>query len=451
MYPKQTHGIVQQLLPGLLLLLFLGLPVATLSLLPLRTLQTNAATGIMTLEPTLASYIGEALLWTQVGALVGPFAYTGYKLARGRAGAFSLKAWHAIVLLFAVWIFFFGGLAMLQQWFQPPTAGTVPFQPVPTPPVPPGFVPFSIGWQFQERNAGDGSSITTSSPSYNVVTSTNGVGLDSIGTLFGRQGNNIASGATNTNIPIEPETNGVIYVEVDTGTTDYPDPAKILSENPYLTRCKWMPVTNANVNELVCESRVPLTSPNPNVVAPIERRLLVSAWLDDLAVTASAPADQDSLGTTAGTDVFIDWELTALASNQAFDFARIWITSNQTTAFGEVRSLTITSSTGQVQMAKNLNAGVSAIYTPAATATTASGVVQFWRFFPTDKDIANDIGDGLLIGRTSSSADSIRIRAHVRVSFAAATDAITAVINVRLISAANGLQTAVTDSVIAGG
>ena len=314
------------------------------------------------------------------------------------------------------------------------------------------FIAYDLGMTFQESLATTGGAITTATPSYNVVHSNNRR-LANIDSLHGESIVNIASGSTKTAFTVQKSDGDYLFINVDPGTTDYPVPSRILNDNSYLTMCKWIPVTNANVPELVCELQLSrLGGLNFNIDFPRSAQLLVAAIPHDLALTMSAPADQDSLGTVGSTDVFVDWDLTALAADEAFDFARIWISSNQTTAFMEVLDITITSGPDIIEMATFTNLG-NTFTTPSAYATagTAAGVTQFWRYYPVDEDISNDYTNTLLIARGSQDADSIRVRIHAQVSFAAGTDAVDIILHVRLVSAANGVQAEVTDTVSLGG
>lgn len=315
-----------------------------------------------------------------------------------------------------------------------------------------GFINYQVGFLYTERLSTTGGTVTTTSPSYRVFNS-NGQRLTGVSSLYGTTPFVIASGTTATGVPVASKDNGYLFVGVNPGTTDFPDPAKILADNPAFTSCKWIPVASSNVNELVCELELSrLGSPNYQAgTNAITTTLKIAVNLDDTGVTMSAPADQDSLGTTSGTDVYVTWELTGLSSTNAFAFARIQLTSNQTSAYMTLHDMTITPSSNIVNMPTFSSASKQTFNNPAYTSGTAGGITQTWKYFPRDKPDPNDYSDTLLVARSANDGDSILVKVHARVSFPAATDAVTIVLSVTVMSAANALQTAVTDSVILGG
>jgi len=349
-------------------------------------------------------------------------------------------------------IAFVAVLALAYLYFYTPTFQGLTIAPGQTPSLTPpgqqGFINYNLGFTDQARNAVDGSSVSLTSASNNVFHS-NGRRLSSLSTLYGEQGV-ATNGATTVNFPVYKTDGSYLFVNIDTGTAEYPDPADILASNTALTGCRWVPVSAATVPELVCElDMARLGSPNYNINPSLSTQLLVAAVPDDLALTLSAPADQTSIGTTAGTDVYITWEVTALASAQAFSFARIAITSNQTAFDYDALDITITASTGIVEMSNYANVGTTLTYSSAySTAQTTSGITQLWKYFPRSTgDQATDYTNTLLIARSSSDADSIRIKLHLKTYFSASGHGATVVMNLRLISANNAIQTAVTDSV----
>lgn len=343
-------------------------------------------------------------------------------------------------------------LVLAYLYFYTPTFSgftTVPGQPpIYTPPVQQGFINYNLGFTDQARNAVDGSTVSLTSAINNVFHS-NGRRLSSLTTLYGEQGV-ATNGATSVNFPVYKTDGNYLLINIDTGTAEYPDPSDILASNAAFTGCKWVPVSAATVPELVCElDMAKLGSPNYNINPSLSTQLLVAAVPDDVALTLSAPADQTGIGTTAGTDVYVTWEITALASAQAFSFARIAITSNQTAFDYDALDITITASTGIVEQSNFANVGTTLTYSAAySTAQTTSGITQLWKYFPRSSgDQAVDYSSTLLIARSSSDADSIRIKVHFKTYFTAANHGATAVMNLRLISANNAIQTAVTDSV----
>jgi len=316
---------------------------------------------------------------------------------------------------------------------------------------PQGFVNTKVAFLYQETLATSGGAVTTTSPSYRVFSS-NGQRLSGVSSLYGAAGSTIASGTTATGVDLKATDQGFLFVSINTGTTDFPDPAKILANNPQFTSCKWIPVDTASVNRLVCEMEVSRLG-TPNYFAgtsSYSTTLKIQANLDDLALTESAPADQDSMGTTAGTDVYVTWQVTALSATNAFSFAKISFTSNQTSAYMALYELTITPSTPIVNMKTATSQSSLTLPSAAKTATSTSGVTQYWQYIPTGATDAQDYSDTYLVAR-NTEGDNIDVRLHAKVSFPAATDAVTLVLSIQLMSAANAIQTATTDSMIIGG
>ncbi len=313
------------------------------------------------------------------------------------------------------------------------------------------FVNYNVGFTYQERLATSGASASTTSPAY-LVFHSNGQSLSGITSLYGVQGVSIASGTSTTNVAIAETDDNTLIIGIDTGTAHYPDPSKILADNPSITSLKWIPVTSPNVPELVGEIDLStLGSPNFNINPSVTTQLLVSVNADDVAVTMSSPSDQDSIGTVAGTDVYVTWEITALASDEAMALARVYITSAQTVAYIEALELVIDSSADIVEMSTFNNLGDDVTLSVAETATTSAGVAQYWRYFPLDEDVSTDYTNALMVARGSADADSILVRSHLQTSFASASNAETYVLGIKLVSAGNAVQTAVTDSVTLGG
>jgi hypothetical protein len=339
-------------------------------------------------------------------------------------------------------------IGVIAFYYLPGFLGAI-FPTTPTQPYTPSgpFQNYNIGFTYQETNALSGSAESTTSPSY-IVYHSNGRRLSSINSLYGEQGVAIASGTTATNFAVLQTDGDYLFINIDTGTGHYPDVAKIMSSNPAFVSYKWIPVSSATVGELVVELQISkLGAPNYNVNPSISTKLLISCVPNDVSVTMSSPADQTSLGVSQ-TDVYITWQLTGLTANQGFAFARIYVTSNQTASDLECLDLTITSSSYIVNMQTATNVGSTyLIPTASATSTTTGGVVQFWRYFPFNRDQASEYSQALLIPRGSSDADVIYVRLHARVTLRTAGHGVTCVLGVALISAGNSVQTAVTDSV----
>jgi len=366
------------------------------------------------------------------------------KVDRSRSGIAGLATIIVIALFVVLGAAIFGFIKLPS--ITPPTQTTI--GPSQAPPAPGTFINYNLGVIFQSRNSFSGG---TENPQSGAITAyhSNGRRLVNVPTLFGEQSVAIAAGTTATNIAINKEDNDFLFIRIDTGSNIYPDPTKILASNPAFTGVKWVPTTTASTNQLVAELQLSkLGLVNYAISPPLSTIMLISMIGQDTSLTLSSPADQSTIGLTSGTDVYITWEFTALASNNGSNFARIWITSNQTAADFDVLDITISAPGGQQVMKTNSYGGTSSIYPVRATAGTSSGVTQFWRFAPTDRDAAADIGDGLLIGRSASHADSIQIRAHLKTTFTSSLHGATAVLNYRLINAANALQAAASDSVV---
>lgn len=368
---------------------------------------------------------------------------------RKQLGAVKITGATMIIAVLAAalfYIYFYGVPANLS------TVG-IPGQPTTTSTLttPAGFVNYKVGFLYQEQLATTGGSITTTSPSYRVFNS-NGQRLSALNTLYGAASTTIASGTTATGVDVKQTDNGYMFVSLNTGTTDFPDPALILSNNPAFTSCKWIPVATTSTNTLVCELELAKLG-QPNYQAgtnAISTTLKIQANLDDLSVTASSPADQDSMGIVAGTDVYVTWTLSGLTATNAFSIAKISYTSNQTSAYMALFDMSITPATKIVNMKTSTASSVLTFNSASKTATSTSGVTQYWQYIPTTATDALDYSDTYMVAR-STEADTIDVRLHAKVSFPAATDAVTLVISVILMSAANAQQSAVTDSVIIGG
>jgi len=377
-----------------------------------------------------------------------------YKSTSGTSGLTQGQLLLTVIVgaavVMAMWIFVFAPMQGGQTIVVGP-GGTTTTITQPGGTTPGGFVSYDVAFTYGETNAVGGGALTTASATYNVFHS-GGVPLSQVTTLFGIGSQAIAAGTTATRISMQEADNDFLYINLDLGTTDYPDPASILAANSDISMAKWLPVTSRNVPELVVQYNVP--NPNWNADPEVSAQLLIRGIPDDTGVTLSAPADQDSLGTTANTDAYITWTASALAANNAWAFANIKITSNQTTQYMSVMDIEVDTSSYIVDMKSFTNIGDNVYYTsPAKVTGTAGGVDQQWQFFPRDSSIsrASDFASTILVPRSSSHADQISITAHVRLSFAAAANGVTCVLSVEVIDASNGIQTAVTDSVALGG
>lgn len=428
---------------------FLGFMLLSL---PLAVSLTNAtltqlvvdSTGYMYLQPTMSAYMSQLLAFAFI-ASIAILPVSGFVLARTRA--FQLKNWH-IALLLGVWVFFFGGAAVLGGLFggvtQQVTTPGMPGQPAADRPT------YNLGFTYQETNAKSQASLSTTSPSY-CVYSSKGARLTSLSTLYGEACTSIASGTTATNVKVDKTDGDFLFLNIDTGTAEFPVPASILKENPFLTGCKWLPTTNANNPELVCEIQISkVGTPNYNVDPSLRQLLKVQGIPDDLAATLSSPADQTSIGTTAGTDVYVTWEITNLAENQAFVFDYMRIATNQSSTLGQIVDLidvTITAPAGLVDMKTSTSWGTTKFLTGGDINIIATNgtAITTWNFIPSDGNKATYISNGLLVARGSSDTDSIQIRAHLRTSFLASGNAVHTTLSFRLLNAANTPQTIVQD------
>ncbi len=310
------------------------------------------------------------------------------------------------------------------------------------------FTNYNIGFTWQDDNAMSGAAAAPTSPVYSIYHS-GGERLSQVTSLYGKQGLSIASGTTATAYAVTPEDGDYLFLRIDTGTDMYPHVSSLIASNAGITSCKWIPTTSRNVPELACELQISkLGSPNFNNPNAITTTLLIPVLDDDVSLTLNSPSDQTSIGVTSATDIYVTWEFTALGSDEAAAFSRIWVTSNQTSTDYEVLDVIISSGGDLITMDTFTNHGDSYnIPTPWATSTTSSGVAQFWRLWPDDEDISADTSNTILFPRGSSDADSIQIRVHVQTYFTASGHGATIVLNYRLITANNVLQTAGSDSV----
>jgi hypothetical protein len=309
---------------------------------------------------------------------------------------------------------------------------------------------FNIGVTYQERNAISGAAVSTSSPSYMLFHS-NGRSLASVSSLYGEAGVALTAGQT-TKFTVYPSDGSTLFLALNAGTSHYIDVAKLLSSNPFISNVKWIPVDSATVNRLVAEINLGrLGTPNYNIDPSLSAQILIPVLPADTSVTLSSPPDQDNLGTTPGRDVYITWEITGISADSAIDLAKLYFTSNQTAALIDLLDVKITAprivnpATGQ-----DLG-GTYTIPAPAMTSQTTTGVTQYWRYLPGDRDQAVEYGQGLTIVRGASDVDSVRIQLHVKTYFTSANDAASITIGFRLIGADNTLQAAITDTVALGG
>ena len=308
---------------------------------------------------------------------------------------------------------------------------------------------YNLGALYTLTNAKSGGTLTTTSEAI-VAFNTYGSRLSNTATLYGKTGTTIASGTTATTVPVYPSDNGFLLINIDTGTTDLPNIVQIKGNNPQFTDCKWMPVTNTNINELVCELEISrLGTPNYEAgTTAIATTFKVVGIPDDNAATISNPADQASIGTTSNTDVYITWTFTALTANQAHALARAYVTSNQTSSELDVKELKIMSDAGIVMMSDQSQSYTTYSLTNPRATGTAAGVSQTWKFWPLAEDDASDYSEAILLGRGSSDADDIRIRMWGKLSITTSGHAVTAVLNYRFIGANNSLTAVSTDSVV---
>ena len=120
--------------------------------------------------------------------------------------------------------------------------------------------------------------------------------------------------------------------------------------------------------------------------------------------------------------------------------------------FVDATDITVTASTNIVELTSVSSMGTTLTQMPYATNADTNGVTILWKYYPkAPSDFATDFTQGLLIGRSSSDADSIRVKAHFKTYFPNAANGVTVTLSVRLISANHAIQTAVTDTVTLGG
>ncbi len=442
-------------IPLLAILLFAPY-VAVLAYTPVTFLYTDAATGWMTLQPTIQSGVATLAMVGLVASLtLPPLIFIRQK---GEKRILGLKNWQFFLLVGGgIWLLFFGGLAFL-GFDQPDLPqGQIP---IPEAIVPgpngngvPGGVPFiyNIGFTFSENNAKSGAALTTATPDYCVYNS-NGIQLQSLESLFGIGCTTIAAGATSTPFPVRPADAGIFYVNFDTGTTDYPAPSSILSQNVWLTGCKWMPTSSQVTNELVCQGSAGLilggALPQEGVDPAVRQQIKVRAMPDDVALAVDAPADQQAIGTSAGTPVTVTWTITGIADDEGSAFQFIRITSNQTASDFTIASVTISSAAGLIDVKNSQNLGQQEVLNTFRTSQT-SGITDFWQFVPLDLgDVAIDQSRTLMVFRAQADDDAIRITVNFIVSIGTAQHGATAIITFNTLSAANAPGTSVTDTVI---
>ena len=427
-----------------LALIMLAVPFSAIAVTaPLTYLHVDTA-GLMTLQPTLMSYLGTVLGFAFLVSLLVVPAFLAFSRTR------ALKNWQLLVIVGAgAWIFFFGGLAILQG-FLGGTATQAGIQ-VPGQQPPVDRIIFNIGFTGDEFNSKTQAVFTPASAAYCLYNS-EGKSLSSISTLFGVVCTTLTADASTTaSFKVLPSDADIFYMNLDTGTAHYPDPAKILSENTFYTSCKWVPVTNANLNELVCQGSINKVlgggKPQLGVDPAVRQFVKIQGMPDDLAITLSAPADQTSISTTSGTDVFVTWEITAVADNEAVALSHVRLTSNQTAQRINVIAFQITSPAGIVSTGNSVNYGTQKTL-PIVKTSSTSGITDFWQIVPESGAVqADDISQTITVFRGASDTDSIQIRAHIRASFPSSLATVTVTLSVNLISAGNALQTATTDVV----
>ena len=433
-------------------LMFVMMLVPSISLMLLQSPTTYlhmSELGLMTLQPTLQYYLGNALGLALIASLFA-IPIGGLLFSRSRA----LKNWQWGVIIGAgAWIFLFGGMAMLQGMFAGLTPGAAVQLPgAPTPASTADRIIFNIGFTGDEFNSKTQAVFSPTSASYCFFNS-EGKALSTKTTLYGAGCTTLTADASTTaSFKVLPSDVDIFYVNLDTGTAHYPDVAKMLSENTFLTSCKWVPVTSANLNELVCQGSINKIlgggKPQLGVDPAVRQFIKIQGMPDDLALTLSAPADQTSISTTSGTDVFITWEITAQADNEAFAFSHIRLTSNQTAQRVNVIGFQVTAPAGIVSPATNTNYGTQKTF-PIVKTSSTTGITDFWQIVPESGAVqADDISQVIYVFRGASDTDSIQIRLHLRASFPSALAAVSVTMSVNVISAGNALQTATTDAVI---
>lgn len=306
---------------------------------------------------------------------------------------------------------------------------------------------YNIGFTSAVTNSMTGATANPTSDTYNLYHS-QGQRLSSLTTLFGESGTSITG--TSKSYAVYPEDGNFLFFNIDTGTDYFPDIAKILTANPWLTSCKWITVSSSTVPEAVCEvqlDKIHQGDLDKDIDPIASRELAVPALPDDTGVTMSAPADQSGIGTTAATDVYITWQLSALAANEAWAIGKIRVASNNTARQVEILDLEIRSGSYIVNMPTYTNVGSSLKYNaPQQVSTTSLGVVSYATYFPANTNVAADYTNTLLIPRSASDTDVVYVTLHIQTYFAAA-GGVTLTFGATVLSAANAVQTEVTDAV----
>ena len=379
------------------------------------------------------------------------------KIGLGNSAAATI----VILIVVAVagpFIYFYGGQVFDTFYPDAPASGLGGLsgvQPTGTT-QPTGYRQYNVGFTYTERNAFSGAAETTTTPVYAVYDPAPGTSLTQVTSLYDlvQQGQakfagTIASGATATIFPMLESNGNRYWIRVDAGTGHVVDTSQLPGA---ITAWKMLPVSHPVNLQLIIEVDFSKSQPNFAVDPQIRYNL---AWQllpvdTTILLTTSVPADQDSLGTTANTAVTIRWTADGVTANQGVLLARIYITSNQTTAFGTFSHLSFS---GVLPI--NLITGQRVTTMPLyITGKTASGVAQTWTAHPITNGAEGDytkFTNALALTNPTGSDGSTLITLHGAVSFVAATDAITAVLNAQEISSLDALQTANTDSATLGG
>ena len=341
----------------------------------------------------------------------------------------------------AKWIIVIG-LVLLVAWqmglFTIPVT-TVPGIPSPTPTDAWSKGGFNVGFTDAEENAYSGAALGTTSSSYRVFHS-NGRRLSSVSTLYGESGLAL-SGATSVNFAILGSDNGIVFVSLYTGTADVPSIMSVRLTNPGYGDAKWMDVDTPNLPRLVVELDLKkYGTPNLNVDPSIRVDVKVRGADEDTGITMSAPADQTSIGTTAGTEKTVEWTITAITANAGAVISELYITSNQTSTDFECFEVTF----GRNQPIKMNDAWASTVsqINVLRTSGTAAGITQTWTYIDSDAIVAN----AYLVGDPTGGNDGLSITLRVKCYFTVSNHGATCVLNLKLSDADGTVQTVVTDS-----
>jgi len=361
---------------------------------------------------------------------------------------------YAFIAALAFVIVFAGILPIFTDFFQR-LYGPTPITPVVPTPVPtPGITyakAFDIEFDLQELDAITGAANAGAGSSYKVFHS-EGVPLAQRTTLYGYPVM-LTLSTTATTVALYATDNYILYISAYTGTDDYPDPDGMLKAHPFLTSYKWIEVDKIGVNRLVFEMDVRKagTVPQEPVQVTPAMRVMVTALLfvEDITPTSDSPADITGIGTTPNTIKYITWKITGIDTDQGSAFAKVFISSNQTTQYITAKKLWMGANKPiYLGVSKGVAVDEGAYYrwsAPVVVDKTA-GVEQYWTYHPGLGVDKYQLANAIFVTNPSGSMGYTEIRLEVLCSFAAGAS-VTAVLNIEPIDSDNALATAITDSV----